>query len=59
MTVPRIQTGLRVRSVIQIHREGLFVVVPVVDKLVVGKDNAWGRKADKGNVVVVVADDVG
>lgn len=56
------QTGRRVRSVIQIHREGLFAVVSavaVVDKLVVGKDNAWGRKADKGNVVVVVADDVG
>ena len=57
------QTGLRVRSVIQIHREGLFAVVvsvvAVVDKLVVGKDNAWGRKADKGNVVVVVADVVG
>ena len=61
------QTGLRVRSVIQIHREGLVVVVVVsvvavlvvVVRLVFGRDKACGRKVDRGSVVIVVAGALG
>ena len=52
VTVPRMHTGRRVRSVIQMHRVAFVCDWMDDERLDVGNESACGRKEESGSVVV-------